>query len=265
MNIYIELTKDFNSKKLRCILSSGQAVVLHRLAIMSKDGDWILKEDKESIQFVLDVLSGYNARYRFGAPLDIRWLSEGWSAHFEFSYNELRVRTDFVTRPPRITPDELAKLWAEQEQSPIPFIDAVRLADIKKTNREKDYVVIGELARQMAAVNNQFLYSRSARDLTALAEKYPDILNKCVNKRPLLKRITDGLGKLETELDAEKRKLIHLNEDRLSAYINAARDFRKKWLEIEKEVKDLPLRDAHHIIVSQAEKFLPFRPGRGYK
>ena len=34
MNIYLELTEEFNAGRLRCIISSGQAVVLHRLAIM---------------------------------------------------------------------------------------------------------------------------------------------------------------------------------------------------------------------------------------
>jgi len=33
--------------RLRAILASGQAVVLYRLAIMSKDGDWILREETE--------------------------------------------------------------------------------------------------------------------------------------------------------------------------------------------------------------------------
>ena len=44
-NPYVNLTMAFNEGRLRAVLSSGQAVVMHRLAIMSKDGDWILKED----------------------------------------------------------------------------------------------------------------------------------------------------------------------------------------------------------------------------
>lgn len=43
-NPYVELTAAFNRECLRAVLSSGQAVVLHRLAVMSKDGDWILRE-----------------------------------------------------------------------------------------------------------------------------------------------------------------------------------------------------------------------------
>lgn len=44
-NPYLELTEELNRGRLRALLSSGQAVVVHRLAIMSKDGDWILRED----------------------------------------------------------------------------------------------------------------------------------------------------------------------------------------------------------------------------
>jgi hypothetical protein len=39
-NIYLELTRKFNRGRVRAILAGGQAVVLHRLAIMSKDGGW---------------------------------------------------------------------------------------------------------------------------------------------------------------------------------------------------------------------------------
>jgi hypothetical protein len=102
-NPYLELTEEFNQGRLRALLSSGQAVVVHRLAIMSKDGDWILREDAEAVGHVLGVLSAHGARYRFGAPLDLRWLAGGWSSHFELRRGSLRLRTDFVTRPPRIS------------------------------------------------------------------------------------------------------------------------------------------------------------------
>ena len=102
MTVYLDLTRQFNAGRLRAVLSSGQAVVLHRLAVMSKDGDWILREEKEALDHVLAVLASRKARYRFGAPLDTRWMAGGWSSHFEFQENGLRIRTDFVTRPPRV-------------------------------------------------------------------------------------------------------------------------------------------------------------------
>ena len=39
MNIYLQLTGAFNEDRLRAVICSGQAVVLHRLAIMSKDNE----------------------------------------------------------------------------------------------------------------------------------------------------------------------------------------------------------------------------------
>ena len=55
INIYVKLTKEFNQGRLRAIICSGQAVVLHRLAIMSKDGDWIIREDEEAIRHIFIV------------------------------------------------------------------------------------------------------------------------------------------------------------------------------------------------------------------
>ncbi len=138
MNIYLELTEAFNKGALRAIICSGQAVVLHRLAIMSKDGDWILREDESALEHVLSVLDAHGARYRYGAPLDVRWMAGGWSAHFEFRHHELRIRTDFFTRPPRIPEADLARIWEEQEGRETPFLDPPDLAAMKKTNRERD-------------------------------------------------------------------------------------------------------------------------------
>ena len=73
MTIYLDLTREFNAGALRAVIASGQAAVLHRLAIASKDGDWILREDPVALDHVLHVLARHGARYRFGAPLDVRW------------------------------------------------------------------------------------------------------------------------------------------------------------------------------------------------
>ena len=62
MNIYVRITEQFNEGKLRAVICSGQAVVLHHLAIMSKDGDWIVREDEESMHYILGILSGENEK-----------------------------------------------------------------------------------------------------------------------------------------------------------------------------------------------------------
>ena len=90
--------------------SVRQAVVLYRLAIMSKDGDWMLREETEALTHVIATLARHGARYRYGAPLDLRWLVHGWSSHLELQEGGLRLRCDFVTRPPRVSPASLRTL-----------------------------------------------------------------------------------------------------------------------------------------------------------
>jgi hypothetical protein len=82
--------------------------VYYRVAIMSKDGDSILKETPQACHRILEVLEKKRARYRSGAPLDTRWLSAGWSSHFEFADElgrRISTRRDSaaISEPPRLT------------------------------------------------------------------------------------------------------------------------------------------------------------------
>lgn len=258
MNIYIDLTNRFNKGRLRAVLSSGQAVVLHRLAIMSKDGDWIIKEDEECLEHILYVLNDNGARYRFGAPLDKRWLAGGWSSHFEFTKENIRVRTDFVSRPPRIDATRLAGMWAEQEKRELPFVDCPDLAELKKTNREKDYAIIGELSRKMALLEDRVRYSRSAREILGMYQNTPTLVSDILRKRGIEESALTTIETIEIALDAERRRLMHANECRLERYSFAAEKWAEIWKGLEKETVGLSLVKANAIIVKRAEEILPF-------
>ena len=84
-SVFLDLTREFNRGRVRAVVCGGPAVVLHRLAVMSKDGDWILREAPEACERVLAVLAQRGARYRASSPLDVRWLRGGWSSHFEYA------------------------------------------------------------------------------------------------------------------------------------------------------------------------------------
>jgi hypothetical protein len=239
------------------VICSGQAVVLHRLAIMSKDGDWIVREDPAALTHVLNVLARHRAHYRFGAPLDLPWMRGGWSSHFEFRDGDLRVRTDFFTRPPRLTASDVARLWTEQLGRDPPFVDLRDLAELKKTNREKDYAVIGDLARKMTDLTEQVLYSRSARDLEALAVNHGELIKRLAPRRPVLKHVGAGRDVLERELDAERRDLMHANERRLERYLAAGQRWAAAWPAIDRDVAKLDLLQAHEVIVERAKALLP--------
>lgn len=259
-NPYLDLTDEFNQGSLRALLSSGQAVVVHRLAVASKDGDWILREDDASLQHVLQVLASHGARYRFGAPLDLQWLRGGWSSHFEFARGSLRLRTDFVTRPPRIDPRQLAGMWQTAERTKVAVVEVVPLAAIKLTNREKDYAVVGELARQMLSPSDQLQFSRSARDVLALAASHPELVAAAIARRPALQALAAGREALEEALDRERRGLMRVNEVRLQRYLDAAEAWSRQWRDVQREIEGLPLLAAHAHIRSRAAGVLPTQP-----
>ena len=71
-NVSFELTREYNRHEPFAVLSSGPAVVYYRVAIMSKDGDWIVRETAPACSRVLEVLTERCARYRPAAPLDVR-------------------------------------------------------------------------------------------------------------------------------------------------------------------------------------------------
>lgn len=259
-NIYLELTEAFNAGRLRAVICSGQAVVLHRLAIMSKDGDWILREDEETLSHVLRILEQRNAVYRFGAPLALPWLRHGWSAHFEYEDNGLRVRADFFTRPPRMDKSAVEALWVDQAGKQPPFVGLKDLARLKLTNREKDYAVIGELARKMESVEDQILYSRSARDLIELKATYPFVWQGLQKQRPALHASEQGEDALAAALDTEKRQYIKENERRLDMFERASAQWAHQWPTLSKSIQGLTLTDAHHQLVQTAQNILPHEP-----
>lgn len=257
MLIYHQLTREFNQGRARAILCSGQAVVMHRLAITSKDGDWIVRETESDLSHIRQVLAHYGATYRFGAPLDERWLAAGWSAHLEFHHQGIRVRTDFFTRPPRLTDSHLASLWQAAANTPIPYTGLKELALMKMTMREKDYPIIGELARRFDHIDDQILFSRSARDLVDLAGNHQEAFVRLIPQRPLLAKAVEGEDSLAVALDAERRSLMKADEVRLYRYQNASRPWESAWPGVSAEISRLPLPLAHEKLCAAAINILP--------
>jgi len=68
-NTYFDLTEEMNAEGTPiAALASGQAVVFYRLALMSKDGDWILQETPEACRRALAVLQKYGALAALQSP-----------------------------------------------------------------------------------------------------------------------------------------------------------------------------------------------------
>ncbi|HLQ38172.1 MAG TPA: hypothetical protein VK348_10240 [Planctomycetota bacterium] len=251
-NVYFDLTREFNSNGTVVLLSSGQAVVWYRLAIMSKDGDWIVREDAGSCARVLAVLAAHGARQRPSAPLDPRWLAGGWSSHFEFlDAQQRRVRCDFVSRPPRVSTAAIAALFAQPwPLAELPVIDLPSLIATKRTQRAKDYSVIGELAGRLpsaeeaACTTNVDRILELARDVTGVDREAIRLAQRGATRE----QVVVALAK---EVDAMQRA----DRERIERYVRAAeryyREFHVQGLE------RLPLAEAHQRAVRLADSMLP--------
>ena len=258
-NIYFELTAAFNAKQPVVALASGQAVVYYRIAIMSKDGDWVIRETPEACATVLQELDRRGAHYRPGAPLDVRWLSGGWSSHFEFPDDrQRRVRCDFLSRPPRVSRSAVNRMFDPATGSPgmiVVGLDA--LIAMKQTQRSKDYAVIGELATLLPPEREIELTTNPDR-IIALAETMGR-----ASRRSVARLAATGADRhavvlaLAEEIDG----LQQADRRRMAIYESASRPYMEACRAA--GVNMLPLREAHDRMLEIAGRLLPLAPTQG--
>src|SRR6185295_5497614 len=255
-NVYFDLTEELNAEGPIAVLASGQAVVFYQLALMSKDGDWILRETPEASRRALAVLEKYGARYRLGAPLDVRWLGGGWSSHFELSdAQNRRIRCDFLSRPFRVRPDEVAALFSpEQGLEPMRVVGLEPLIRMKQTQRAKDYPVIGELARLLPPEREIELTTDPDR-IVALASDYGKQSRRASVKAALAGGSREAVV---VELARESDHLQQRDHARLEVYKRAAEPYVREFQAA--NVGDLPLPEAHRRACELAERLLPRTP-----
>lgn len=252
-NVYFDLTREFNRHRPVALLASGQAVVFYRIAMMSKDGDWVIREDPEACDRVRAVLAGRNARHRPSPPLDVRWLAGGWSSHFEFmDERDRRVRCDFFSRPPRVALARVQELFgAGGADDRLLVVDPETLVRMKQTQRAKDYPAIGEIARLLPS-DLELQYTTDPDRILALASS-----TRTANDRPSVRAAREAAGRerVVIELAREIDRMQQRDRARVERYLAASSryldEFRRAGID------ELPLADAHRRACALAEAWLP--------
>lgn len=256
-NVYFELTEAFNASAPTVALASGQAVVFYRVAIMSKDGDWVIRESPEACERVLAVLESRGARYRPSSPLDVRWLSGGWSSHFEFfDDRRRRIRCDFVSRPPRVSTVSVEALFVGHRQSRLVTVGVESLIHMKHTQRAKDYAVIGPLAALLPP-EREIALSTDPDRVLALAPRFGTDVTRPAVRAGLSgdrRAVVLALAVEADDLQQRDRRRVERYEAAAVPYLEACRALR---------VGDLPLRAAHTCMCEAAERHLPPRVAGG--
>ncbi len=255
-NPYFRFTDLCNADRPVVILASGQACVWYHLALASKDGDWIAREDTVSLKVVLGVLDGLGARYRLGAPLDVRWLSAGWSSHFEARADDgTRLRFDFVTRPPRLDRLRLEALWSAVDAGAEPVIPRVDLIRLKQTMRLKDYAFIGSLALQLDSLEDQIRWTLDANHLLDLLQQHPALADRLAELRPSCADAPIEIDALDECLDRETRLARRADEHRVAMYTGLMEPWAQRFRQL--ELASLPLVEAHRRCCEAADGVLP--------
>jgi len=253
-NVYFDLTREFNHQGPVVALASGQAVVYYRLALASKDGDWILRESDAACRRVREVLAAHGATYRLSAPLDVRWLRGGWSSHFEFFLEgHRRVRCDFFSRAPRIPLADIELLFREAS-GPLVVIGLEPLIQMKRTQRAKDYPIIAELARLLPPEREIELTTDPDR-IIELARAFGE-----GSPRPCVRAARQGTSDelVELELVKEMRRDRHRDQERVRRYTRAAGPYLAGFLAA--GIDRLPLPEAHERACELAVGCLPVEP-----
>lgn len=240
INSYQTLHYEFVKAGANVLLSSGQACVMYGIAAFSKDGDWIIEESDASCRAVLSVLERKGADYRLGAPLDVRWLSKGWTSHFEFREGDVRVRVDFCSRPPRVP--RIKDIWKNAiHKQGIDIVDAGTLILIKQTRRVRDYSVIGALA-EVVGYNEKIPeialeYLQDYELLKKAVSEWPEEAKQ--SSREAVQLLVAGKNRKDvvSALAVEQDNKIQQDDMRIRRMIESSREFQEQFARLKKEWK----------------------------
>lgn len=254
---------DLRAAGLRFAITSGMACVRYGLQQTTKYSDWILPPDQaEPLRAMFacreSALPAWTIRYRsiFGAPLEKEWLAGGWTSH-------LAIRTeaggadhhlDFFGRPPRV------KAWRTDPADP-DFADRDTVTRMKKTDRDKDWPIVGGLAAHSSARGDgqAVLHLQAVEPLRLAWAAMPDAgRGAAIAMRPLLAAVDQTTDDLRLEFLIRTERLVWeaVNRGRYGLYQTTWKAFYRRWQGTEDcpWPRSGPFAEQHDAIVSAARR-----------
>jgi hypothetical protein len=221
---YEDLVATLRDRGVVCAITSGLACVHYGLAETTKDCDLLCHPN--AFGKLLGLLGetkvqGQPCGYRghISPPLDGRWHQGGWTSHFEWRTEPTVTTLDVFGKAVRQTSPwehELSGLYAGMNV----------VAEMKRTNREKDWPFITSLGTEMLWQRDPrgWLHLFDADEFNELQEECP-IPEKMVAVRPALQLALNGDPKLTTALFVERVFWQELDRIRIRIYRAALRPF----------------------------------------
>jgi hypothetical protein len=258
--------KELHTAGVRFAITSGQACVHYGIQQTTKDSDWIIQP--EDLSLLRSMLAGAESSGRFrvsyraicGAPLEQAYLGNGWTSHLALADSDGdEHHLDFFGKAPRVR---------EVERDPVDPDYASRLlvAQMKKTDREKDWPFVFALGRQAMAMGDArgVLHGQEANWLIDAWSRVPETMRAgLIRQRPLLGLIDAQPQRLRRAIVIEKQVWASINRERYGIYQRAWKEFYRQWRR-EPDFqwpRPIPFREQHARLDEAAGKYvLPKSP-----
>jgi hypothetical protein len=220
-----------HAAKIEFALTSGQACVYYGIQQTTKDSDWIIgPADLSKLCELFSRLESENCRIEYrqfcGAPLVEDYLAGGWTSHLSLHDSAGQEHhLDFFGKPPRVT-----SLERDSENSD--YANRVTVAQMKKTDREKDWPIVFSLGQQAISAGDirGVLYGMEAEWLVSVWENVSfENRSTLVVQRPLLGIVDREPKRLKRCLLIEKYLWATVNRGRYHLYTRHWKDFYHQW------------------------------------
>jgi hypothetical protein len=162
----------------------------------------------------------------FGAPLVTDYQRGGWTSHLAIhdEAGSPEHHLDFFGHPPRVRFDEVFT------GNCTGLADRLIVAQMKKTDRDKDWPIIEALCWQMEDEWRTALHLRTPEKLEELWARCPgEIKPALIARRPLLKILESGSMKLVKALAIERMIWEQVNKQRYRRYQAEWKEFLRCW------------------------------------
>jgi hypothetical protein len=214
-------------------LTSGQACVCFGLQQTTKDSDWII-DLPDLVQFRellthWDSAEAWQVSYRSicGAPLEETYLRHGWTSHLCIVKRDAQIEhhMDVFGKPPRVQ-------HLEFEAGAAGLAARHVVAQMKKTDREKDWPFVFGIGRQMLERGDWrgVLHLQDAEWLVNAWTEVPrEVRTDLIRQRPLLIMIDREPRRLRRALAIERSIWMAANRARYTCYQRAWKEFFRRW------------------------------------
>lgn len=212
--------------KVRSLLIGGQACIIYGGAEFSRDSDFVVLAEPDNLLALQKALRALKAAPVYFPELTLEYLRKGHGCHFRCAARGVEgLRVDILGKLKGCAP--FGALWARRNTvrlpglGGIPVISLADLVESKKTQRDKDWLMLARLVEADiytaggSARGGRLLWwlaqARVPATLVELCAAHPAAARKAARSRPLLRAALSGDMRrlavlLKREEAAERRK-----------------------------------------------------------